>query len=365
MTETLFSDGGAGALRVGIACNRRTRDLTVTPSSLERLRGIADVVWADFEDDSEGYTDPPPHDAEAEKRLAQFAAGLDGLVISKGCPKVTPAVLDAAPGLKLVGDLQGDRFGRRIDVAAARSRGVRAIDTTHGSSDPVAEWALGLMLNGLRNAGSLFRRMIAGEVLFTDRMELRSDPAYLHGELTGKTVGLVAFGHIGRRLVELLAPFRVNVLVHDPYAPRVLADVYDLTMTSLERLFADSDVVVVLAPLTSQTRGMIGAAELGALKPGAVFVNVSRGPVVDSAALLDRLRRGDVIGCLDVFDPEPIPVGSELRTLPNVFLTPHIAGVTAECGPRFFDLMVDELLRCFAGHETRHDLVPREDLGSS
>lgn len=361
MSETLFS--GGGPLRVGVACNRRTRDLTVTPSSLEKLRGVADVVWADFEDDSKGYTDPPPYDAAAEQRLASFAADLDGLVVSKGCPRVTPAVLDAAPRLKLVGDLQGDRFGRRIDVAAARAHGVRAVDTTHGSSDPVAEWALGLMLNGLRNAGSLFRRLVAGELLFTDRMELRSDPAYLHGELTGKTVGLVAFGHIGRRLVELLAPFRVNVLVHDPYAPRVLADVYDLTITSLARLFEESDVVVVLAPLTAQTTGMIGTAELTALKPGAVFVNVSRGPVVDSAALLSRLRRGDVIGCLDVFDPEPVPVDSELRTLPNVFLTPHIAGVTAECGPRFFDLMVDELLRCFAGHETRHDLVPREDLG--
>lgn len=363
MAETVFAGGDGAALRVGVACNRRTRDLTVTSRSLAKLAGVADVVWEDFEDDSKGYTDPPPYDEAAEQRLAAFAAGLDGLVISKGCPRVTSTVLDAAPRLRLVGDLQGDRFGRRIDVAAARSRGVRAVDTTHGSSDPVAEWALGLMLNGLRNAGALFRRFVAGDVLFADRMELRSDPAYLHGELTGKTVGLVAFGHIGRRLVELLAPFRVNVLVHDPYAPRVLADVYDLTMTSLARVMADSDVVVVLAPLTAQTRGMIGAAEMGALRPGAVFVNVSRGPVVDSGALLDRLRRGDVIGCLDVFDPEPVPVDSELRTLPNVFVTPHIAGVTAECGPRFFDLMVDELLRCFAGHETRHDLVPREDLG--
>ncbi len=231
-----------------------------------------------------------------------------------------------------------------------------------GRRYPVAEWALGLTLIGLRNAGALFRRYLDGELIFAKRKEFRSDPGYLHGELTGKTVGLVACGYIGRRLIELLKPFNVNVLVYDPYIPRVLADVYDLTITSLENVMSLSDVVVVLAPLTSGTRGLIGAEQLAMLKPAAVFVNVSRGAVVDSAALIERLREGDVIACLDVFDPEPIPVDSPVRSMPNVFLSPHIAGVTAECGPRFFDLMVDEVLRVLAGHEARHTLTPRENL---
>ena len=96
-----------------------------------------------------------------------------------------------------------------------------------------------------------------------------------------------------------------------------------------------------------------------------MFVNVSRGPVVDTAALVDRLSRGDVIACLDVVDPEPLAADSPLRAMPNVFLSPHIAGVTAAAEPRFVDLMVDEVLRVLAGHRPRFRLTPREGPGSA
>ena len=123
---------------------------------------------------------------------------------------------------------------------------------------------------------------------------------------------------------------------------------------------ARCDVVICLAPLTTQTRGMIAAGQVSAMRPGTVFVNVSRGLVVQTSALVERLVRGDIIACLDVFDPEPIPVDHVVRTLPNVFLTPHIAGVTAACEPRFFDYMVDEVLRALEGYRPRHELIPRE-----
>lgn len=348
--------------RVGIACDKATRVSTITRDSLVRLDAVSDVVYAEFDAPTSTYIDPPPYDADAEGKLATFVSNLDALVVSKGCPRVTAGVLDAGPNLQMIGDLRGDRLGRRIDLAAASERGVCVVDTTNGSSDPVSEWALGLMLVGLRNAGALFRRLVAGELLYEDRRDFRKDPGFIHGELTGKTVGLIAFGYIGRRLVELLEPFRVDVLVHDPYAPRLLAEAYDVTMTSIENVMARSDVVVCLAPLTAGTRGLVDARLLDLLQPGSVFVNVSRGAVVNSDALVARLERGDVIGCLDVFDPEPIPVASPLRAMPNVFLTPHIAGVTAQAAPRFFSLMVDDLLRCFAGYEMRHVLVLREQV---
>jgi D-3-phosphoglycerate dehydrogenase len=347
---------------VGVAGGRAIKD-EVTPESLERLARVADVEWALFDEPS-SYTEPPPYNAEAAARLEEFVADLDALVVGHGAPRVTEAILDAGPRLRLVGDLHGDRFGQRIDVDACRGRGVRAVDTTHGSSYPVSEWALGLMLIGLRNAGSLFRRMISGEPLYVNRRDFREELSYTRGELAGKTVGLVACGHIGRRLLELLEPFGVDVLGYDPHAPRVLADIYDITMTSLETVMSSSDVVVCLAPLTTETRRLIGRDAINAMRPGTVFVNVSRGAVVDSAALVERLRKGDITACLDVFDPEPVPVDSPVRQLDNVFLTPHIAGVTAACGPRFFDLMVDELQRALAGHETRHDLLPREHLAA-
>lgn len=347
--------------RVGLACNATTAARCLTSAARARLERVAQLTVTELDLPS-AWTEAPPPDPVAEARLVAVMKGLDALILSHGAPRITGAMLDAAPSVRFLGELEGDRFGMRIDVEAATERGVRVVDTTHGSSYPVAEWALGLMLVGLRNAGALFRRLIAGEVLYTSRGQRQGDPGYERGELTGRRVGLIGCGHIGRRLLELLRPFRAEVLVFDPHAPRLLADAYDVVLTSLEHVLRDADVVVCTAPLTAETRGMIGARELDWLPPGTVLVNVSRGAIIDTAALLRRLARGDIIACLDVFDPEPIPVDSPVRRMPNVFITPHIAGVTAACGPRFVDLMTDELERHIAGHETRHDLVPRARL---
>jgi phosphoglycerate dehydrogenase-like enzyme len=129
--------------------------------------------------------------------------------------------------------------------------------------------------------------------------------------------------------------------------------------TSLEKILSESDVIACLAPLTPATQGMIGQRELDMIAPNSVFVNVSRGAIVDSDALITRLKRGDIVAGLDVFDPEPIPPDSEIIGLPNVFLTPHIAGVTASSYPRFFTLMVDELDRFFRGFDPLYELSPR------
>jgi len=120
-----------------------------------------------------------------------------------------------------------------------------------------------------------------------------------------------------------------------------------------------SDVVVCLAPITPATRGMLGAREFGLLRDGATFVNVSRGAIVQSDALIEALRDGRIVAALDVFDPEPIPDDSPIREMRNVFLTPHTASATMATRSRNFKIMVDELERFFAGHETRYDLLPR------
>jgi len=104
---------------------------------------------------------------------------------------------------------------------------------------------------------------------------------------------------------------------------------------------------------------MLGAGQFDLLRPGSVFVNVSRGKVVDSTALVARLKRGDICAGIDVFDPEPIPGDHPIKTLPNVFLTPHIASRQQRHTGRFFSIMVDELERFFAGHETLYDLTPK------
>lgn len=342
---------------VGLCSNRMVRDEYLAPEDLATLDSFASFAWHDM-DLPTSWDEPPKAGPGQLRDFLAWAKGLDALVVCHGAPRITAEVLTACPGLGLVGELEGDRFAQRIDVEACAARGVRAIDTTQGSSYPVSEWALGMILIGLRNAGSQFRRLIKHEPA-PDGDERRSDPGYMRGELTGKTVGLIGCGHIGRRLLEYLAPFRVRVLVHDPYIPKEVADIYRFTLTSLDNVLSTPDVVVCLAPLTPGTRGMLGAHEIDLLRTGAVFVNVSRGAIVDSGALIARLRKGDLIASLDVFDPEPIPVDSPVRDLPNVFLTPHIAGVTAASRTRFFSLMVEELRRFFEGHETLYELLPR------
>lgn len=343
---------------VGLACDPATFELMISQADVVRLERVARFEWQECDEPS-SWDEPPPYDAASEARLIALAQRVDGLIVCHGSPRVTRAVMAASPRLRIVGELEGDRFARRVDVAAADELGVAVVDTTHASSPPVAEWALALMMIGLRNAGSHFRRMIAREPPVETPGAYFRDPGFIHGDLTGKTVGLIGCGYIGRRLLQLLEPFHVEVLVHDPYLPREMADVFDMTFTSLEQVLSIPDVVVCLVPITRGTRGMLGADQLALLKPGSVFVNVSRGAVVQTDALIARLAVGDVVACLDVFDPEPVPTDSPILGFSNVFLSPHIAGETRQTYPRFFTFMVDEFERFFAGHEARSALLPR------
>jgi phosphoglycerate dehydrogenase-like enzyme len=320
-------------------------------ADLERLEKLAEWEW--FECEGGGIYDTNK-DPKTAKALAGRLGEVEGLVVCHGCPTVSGSIMDKAPRLKIIGELEGDRFASRIEVEAAWERGIRTVDTTNGSSYPVSEWALALILISLRNAGQHFRRIIAGQYQHPPREDL----GYVRGDLTGKRVGLVGCGHIGRRLIKFLRPFEVEIWVYDPYLAREMADAVGFLKTSLDNLMSQCDVVVCLAPHTPRTERMIGQRELDLLKPGAALVNVSRGKVIDTEALVARLKKGDITAGLDVLDPEPY-YDHPIIHLDNVFLSPHIAGVTAASYPRFFTLMVDELERFFHGHETLFDLTPR------
>jgi len=342
--------------RVGLACSEPVFQTYIDPADVRRLETRADFVFQAFSRDSSSLR-PVPRDAVAEAELARFAADLDVLVVCHGSPFVSDDVLLSATRLSLLGELEGDRFSYHFSLDAAAARGLQVVDTSHGSSWPTAEWALALALIGLRNAGALFRRIIAHQSAFPGGVRPRSGPGYDEAELSGKRVGMIGFGHVARRLTELLRPFGADIVAFDPFVPRELAGAYGMTFGPLPAVMA-RDVVFSLVPLTPGTTGMIGAKELARLRPGSVFVNVSRGAVVDSDALLARLAAGDIIACLDVFDPEPVPVDSPIIDLPNVFLSPHVAGVTEESRRRFFHLMVAEVIRHLDGLEPLAELTP-------
>jgi D-3-phosphoglycerate dehydrogenase len=337
-----------------VVANRRAYEQMLLPANVERLRQFADFEWleCDVQFDRTNWT-TVPDDPRATERVAARVGDFDGLIVCHGSPRIGPVILAAAPRLRFVGELEGDRFAARVDVEAAQAHRVRVVDTTNGSSYGVAEWALGMMLIATRNAGELFRSMTAG-----GWQTQPSTPGFERFELTGKRVGMIGLGIIGRRLVQLLQPFRCAISAHDPYVPKEVADVLDVRLTSLEHVLGDSDVIVCVAPLTPKTRGMVGERELALIKPGSAVVNVSRGPIFDPLATIARLQRGDISAAFDVWDPEPIPADSPIRQLPNVVLTPHVASQTKDGRGRFFKLMVDELDRFFHGHDTLYDLTP-------
>ena len=341
--------------RVLLVASREVHERMLHPPDVERLRAFADFEWLECNvgvDRTDWLT--VPEDAAATEMVASRMPSVAALIVCWGSPRIGPQILDASPDLKLIGELEGDRFAARIDVDAAVARGVRVVDTTNGSSYGVAEWALAMALNATRNAGEMFRAMAAGELRPRSK-STQFEPF----ELTGKRVGLIGLGIIGRRFVQLLQPFHCAISAHDPYVPKEVADVLGVTLTSLDHVLADSDVIVCLAPITPKTRRMVGQRELDLIKPGSAVVNVSRGPIFDPDATIERLRRGDITAAFDVWDPEPVPADSPIRQLPNVVLTPHIASLTKDGRGRFFKLMVDELDRFFHGHDTLYDLTPR------
>lgn len=339
-------------LKVGIACNSETRKLYVADADRERLESIVDLSFVELNTPSPPWSTPSP-DPQGEARLREFAHDLDVLIVSHGAPLVSADVINSSPKLRVIGDIEGDRFGSRIDMEAARAANITVVDTSHSSSWPVSEWALALILLGLRQQGR-FRDIIGGKEM--DHSDYRTNPP--GRELSGKTVGLIGFGHIAWKLRELLLPFGVVILAHDPFAPRELADAMDVDFVPLHVVLS-CGITVCLAPETPSTIGMIGGAELDLIPPDGVFVNVSRGTVVDREALEIRAARNDAWFGIDAHDPEPISVNSPLRGMRNVFLSPHIAGMTVEAQERFFSLMVNELERIVRGGEPRAQLTPR------
>ncbi|WP_435183573.1 NAD(P)-dependent oxidoreductase [Halobellus sp. EA9] len=282
-----------------------------------------------------------------EETLQTELAEYDVAIVTSRIP-LTRAVLDSASELSLIGKL-GTGIDS-IDLEAARDNGITVTHTPGHNALSVAEHALGLTLATAR------RLPVAGEIIAEGRWR---DEYPLGTRLSGSTVGIVGFGNVGKRVGMLFSGFDVDVLVADPYVPSIDAELAHGERTDLETLLAESDVVILTPELTGETRGLIGEAELDLMRHSALLVNVSRGPVVEEAALVDALRNGDIAGAgLDVFEHEPVPADSPLQDLDNAVLTPHIAAMTAECRAGNIDQLAENVTRLFAGEDVLDRYVP-------
>jgi glyoxylate reductase len=253
---------------------------------------------------------------------------------------VDAALLEAAPALRVV---SGYGVGYdNFDIAAATARGVAICNTPDVLTEAVADFTLGALL-------AFTRRIVANNAyVASGAWSARQPGPPLGVDLAGKTLGIVGYGRIGRAVARRARAFSMRILFHDLFSecpPEHPAEHHEL-----DKLLAASDIVSVHVNLTPETHHLIGARELALMRPTAIVVNTSRGPVIDEVALAAALRAGTIAGAvLDVLEAEPPAPDAPILSAPNALLFPHVASATVETRQAMLDLAVSNLLAVLAG----------------
>jgi D-3-phosphoglycerate dehydrogenase len=306
-----------------------------------QLQAVADVVYDPF-------LDPVPLRLYDDEKLAARVAAEQATILVTEQDRVGPATLDQP--LVVVGCTRGDPSN--VDVATATARRVPVLRAPGRNADAVAELTVGLLFAATRGIVAGDRDVRAGEMYKGGTIPYQRYRAW---ELSGRTVGIVGYGAIGRALAWRLTGLGMKVLAYDPYAP-------DATST-LEDVLAESDVVTMHAPVTPETTGMIGAEQFAAMRPGAVYLNAARAALHDTDALVAALRSGHLGAAgLDHFDGEHLAIDHPLAAMPNVVLTPHIGGATYDTEANHTTMVVDGVLAVLRG-EVPANCVNPEVLG--
>lgn len=316
------------------------RDELMRPDHMQRLAGVTRLV-----------SEEPFRDfATLEMHLPQ----IEILVTSWGCPPVNGAIIDRMPRLKLIAHLAGSVKGFLDDVVWRR--GILVTNAVAANAIPVAEYTVAAVLFANKKVFQLNR-------FYTQHRENRAPWTREAPEVGNyrKTVGIVGASHVGRLVMDYLAPFDLRMLLYDPYVTPLAARELGATKVGLSELMSAADVVSLHAPLLKDTQLMIGARELSLMRDHATLINTARGGLVDQAALEAELGKGRLFAILDTTEPEVLPPTSPLFHLPNVFLTPHIAGSLGDETQRLTDFIVAEVERFASGRALKH-LVRREQL---
>jgi phosphoglycerate dehydrogenase-like enzyme len=328
-----------------LVMRRETFRIQFGPEELRRLRSSAelgDPIWTDELD--------APH---ARARLAEAEV----LLTSWGTPELSAERLDAAPRLRAVFHCAGSV--RSIVSEEVWRRGILMTSAAGANATPVAEYTLAAVIFAGKKAHVLAaesRLEPVGWDAVVDREDLSNQ---------GRTIGIIGFSRTGRRVVELLRVLdTAAVLVHDPYADAAAVAAEGAQLVELDELLTRSEILSLHLPELPQTRHAIGARELALLPDGATIINTARGSVIDTLALERECVTGRLSAILDVTDPDPLPVGSPLAGLPNVMLTPHIAGSLGTETRRMSAQALAELERFVLG-EPALNAVTREALAVS
>ncbi len=289
----------------------------------------------------------PVLDPERWKEAGDALAQADVVLSTWGMPVLDSEFLAAAPALKAVFYAAGSVKGFVTD--AVWERGIVVSSAWAANGIPVAEYSFATILLSLKR--------------FWHFSRMTRDGATGHGNLPvagayHSKVGLVSLGAVGRATARMLQPLEVTLLAHDPFLPEEQAGELQISLVTLHELFRECDVISIHSPWIPETERMITGELISSMKPGATLINTSRGAVIAEDEMIGVLRRRpDLSAVLDVTYPEPTAADSPLRSLPNVVLTPHIAGsMQGECA-RMGSWMADELRRYLSGEPLRYRIT--------
>lgn len=257
------------------------------------------------------------------EEVAEAIPGFAALITGWGTPRLSPEVFERADSLRIISHSAGSVKRMLLECAYdyVIPRGICVFSANRAIAYNVAEHTIGLMIVACRRIFDHALMLRSAQDGWPDRM-LRPNAQYL----SGSTVGIVSASEVGRKVIKLLKPFDTKTLVFDPYLTEEEAVVLGVKKVELMDIFSQSDIVSVHTPLLPETKSMINHTHFRALKDGAVFINTSRGDVLDEQALISEIKTGRIVAALDVAKVEPLPKDSPLLVLENVIVTPHLAG---------------------------------------
>ena len=318
--------------------------------TMEQSPVFEDIFADDIMTDLKEYADVILNDLGrkfTKEELAERSGDVDAIITAWGAPKIDMSIVEVAPKLKIISHAAGTV--KKFISEEIWDAGIVVTNAASVMAPYVGEFALCLALALLRTLPKY------GFGVTKDAWE--GAACVTNETLFGKTVGVIGLSHTGREFIRLLAPFNCNILAYDPYASEEKAASLGVNLVSLEKLLSTSKVISLHAPITNETIGMLNAAKLKLIQNGAVFVNTARGILIDHDALTKELETGRFKAALDVTYPEPLPADHPLRSLPNVLITPHIAGPTTDGRRDMFRCVVDDLKLFWTGQKIKNEVT--------
>lgn len=319
--------------------NESLRNTIFDEKTMDKLRAFGNVTVNDED------TNP---DSERAKELIRDA---HIVITSWGCPQIDEEILATAPNVELVAHAAGSVKGIVSD--GLWERGIRVTGSAKAIGIGVAETALGFTISALKNMWQLSKNTSQGEWSL-GKENVR--------EVYGVNIGVVGAGRAGRHYIELMKNFDVDILLYDPVLTEEEARALGVKKVELEELLRESDVISIHAPSIPATDKMFNSDTLAMMKDDAVLINTARGSIIDEDALVEELKKGRLFACLDVTEPEPPAEDHPFRTLPNVVLTPHIAGAVNNGLFRIGSYVLEEI-RLFEDDKKMDGEVLEEELG--